>query len=125
MVRATDSGSAAGPGSRSTGERPSLPSPPEEDERERRPRRAGALTVVCRRPMSGSGIDLGHGKIRDGEIDGLVELRADPELLLDPLLELVGEIGVVAHEGAGVLLALTQLVAVVGVPSSGLLHEAL
>ena len=49
----------------------------------------------------------------------------DAELLLDLLLELVGEVGVVLEEGAGVLLALAELVAVVGVPGAGLADEAL
>src|SRR5688500_17858165 len=54
-----------------------------------------------------------------------VELRADPQLLLDLLLELVGEVGVVLQEVARVLLALTELVALVRVPGAGLLDEAL
>src|SRR5690606_11051886 len=45
-----------------------------------------------------------------------VHLRADAQLLLDTLLDLVGEVGVVAQERAGVLLALTELVALVGEP---------
>src|SRR4051812_40925594 len=54
-----------------------------------------------------------------------IERGADAELLLDPLLDLVGEVGVVLQEVAGVLLALTELVALVRVPSTGLLHHAL
>src|SRR5690606_28612657 len=53
-----------------------------------------------------------------------VHLRADAQLLLDTLLDLVGEVGVVAQERAGVLLALTELVALVGEPRPGLAHEA-
>ena len=45
-------------------------------------------------------------------------------MLLDALLELVGEIGVVLEELAGVLLALTELVALVRVPGAGLADEA-
>ena len=58
----------------------------------------------------------GHGR--------RVDARPHPELLLDLLLELVGEVGVVLEEGAGVLLALPELVAVVGVPGTGLADEA-
>src|SRR6266568_4924861 len=54
-----------------------------------------------------------------------VEARADAELLLDPLLDLVGQVRVVAEEVAGVFLALAELVAVVGVPSAGLAHDPL
>src|SRR4030095_3865612 len=62
------------------------------------------------------------------EVDGSgrgVERRADAELLLDLLLELVGEVRVVLQEVAGVLLALAELIAVVRVPGTGLLDEAL
>src|SRR5690349_5807269 len=45
-------------------------------------------------------------EIAGGGVDG----RADAELLEDPLLDLVGEVGVVLEELAGVLLALTELV---------------
>src|SRR5690606_110013 len=40
----------------------------------------------------------------------LVDGRRDAELLQDPLLQLVGQVGVVAQEVAGVLLALAELV---------------
>ena len=50
---------------------------------------------------------------------------ADAELCYDLLLDLVGEVGVVLEEGAGVLLALAELVALVGVPGAGLADEAL
>ena len=60
----------------------------------------------------------GHGGL-------LVQARADAELLLDLLLDLVGHVGVVAQEVAGVLLALAELVAVVGVPGAGLAHDPL
>src|SRR5215831_19054006 len=58
---------------------------------------------------------------------GRVGVQAGPyaELLLDLLLDLVGHIGVVVQEGAGVLLALSQLVALVGVPGAGLAHDTL
>src|SRR5262249_38982692 len=54
-----------------------------------------------------------------------IQARAHAELLLDLLLDLVGQVGVVAQEGAGVLLALPQLVALVGVPGAGLAHDPL
>src|SRR5215472_17324390 len=54
-----------------------------------------------------------------------VEARADAELLLDLLLDLVGEVGVGAQEVPGVLLALAELVALVGVPGTGLADDRL
>src|SRR3954447_4515084 len=54
------------------------------------------------------------GRLRSRGVEG----GADTEFLLDLLLDLVGEVGVVAQEGADVLLALTELVALVGVPSA-------
>src|SRR4051794_10425997 len=54
-----------------------------------------------------------------------VEGGADAELLLDLLLDLVGEVGVVTQEGADVLLTLAELVALVRVPGAGLADEAL
>src|SRR5664280_14608 len=74
-------------------------------------RRPGATSEVHRRGRHGGSFGVQHG--------------ADPELFLDPLLDLVGEVRVVAHERAGVLLALAQLVALVGVPGAGLAHDAL
>src|SRR5664280_2450320 len=74
-------------------------------------RRPGATSEVHRRGRHGVSFGVQHG--------------ADPELFLDPLLDLVSEVRVVAHERAGVLLALAQLVALVGVPGAGLAHDAL
>src|SRR4051812_23730196 len=54
-----------------------------------------------------------------------VDAGTDAELLLDLLLDLVGEVGVVAQERPRVLLALAELVGLVGVPSSGLADDAL
>src|SRR5262249_2307742 len=54
-----------------------------------------------------------------------VQARAYAELLLDLLLDLVGEVGVVTQEVARVLLALPELVAPVGVPGTGLAHDGL
>src|SRR5581483_5847482 len=56
---------------------------------------------------------------------GLVDARPDAQLLLDPLLDLVGEVGVVAQEVADVLLALAELIGVVGVPGAGLADQPL
>src|SRR5690348_1141532 len=63
--------------------------------------------------------DLGRGLSRG------VQGRADAELLQDALLDLVGQVGVVLEELARVLLALTELVALVGVPSAGLADDPL
>src|SRR5262249_6854748 len=54
-----------------------------------------------------------------------IQARTHAELLLDLLLDLVGQVGVVAQEGAGVLLALPQLVALIGVPGAGFAHDSL
>src|SRR4051795_6665848 len=54
-----------------------------------------------------------------------INAGTDAELLLDLLLDLVGEVGVVAQERSRVLLALAELVGLVGVPSTGLAHDAL
>src|SRR6185312_1867901 len=63
---------------------------------------------------------------RRGErLDIGVEHRADAELLLDALLDLGGDIGVVTQELAGVLLALPHLVAFVRVPGAGLADDPL
>src|SRR5690606_5940565 len=48
---------------------------------------------------------------------------SDPELGEDLLLDLIGDRGVLDEERAGVLLALPELVAVVGVPGAGLAHD--
>src|SRR3712207_1560661 len=87
---------------------------------------AGASSSACLRgeesrcgaptsEVDGCGEDL---------VGGDVDPRADTKLLLDPLLDLVGQVRVVPEEGAGVLLALAELVALVGVPGAGLAHEA-
>src|SRR5690349_20941882 len=58
-------------------------------------------------------------------VGGLVDGRADAELLLDLLLDLVGEVGIVEQELAHVLLALAELVALVRVPGARFAHEPL
>ncbi len=65
------------------------------------------------------------GRGGPGRIPFRIELGADAELLLDLLLDPVGQVRVVAQEVPGVLLALAELVAVVGVPGAGLAHDAL
>src|ERR1700761_6274147 len=60
---------------------------------------------------SGEGLDIGGLGGQHG---------TDTELFLDLLLDLVGHVGVFQQEGAGVLLALSQLLALVGEPRSGL-----
>src|ERR1019366_10369761 len=54
-----------------------------------------------------------------------VEARSHAQLLLDLLLDLVGEVGVLEQVFSGVLLALPQLVALVCVPGTGLAHDRL
>src|SRR6202042_410647 len=54
-----------------------------------------------------------------------VQARPDAELLLDLLLDLVGQVRVLLQEVPGVLLALAELVALVGVPGPGLAHDRL
>src|SRR5690606_25608763 len=56
---------------------------------------------------------------------GSVLRLPDAELLQDLLLDLGSDIGVAGQEVAGVLLALAQLVALVGVPGPGLADDAL
>src|SRR3954468_21833027 len=119
MARATDSGSprssSTGPGTAS-GMRGS---PSAAGRRE--PRRApGARRDPLDRSLTAtSEVDGSRGLGRR------VERGADAQLLLDLLLDLIGEIGVVLQEVAGILLALAELVAFVRVPGTGLLHHAL
>src|SRR6478735_1778217 len=57
-------------------------------------------------------------------VAGLVDGGSHAQLLEDELLDLVGEVGVVTQEVARVLLALAELVALVGVPGAGLADQA-
>src|SRR5262249_176955 len=61
---------------------------------------------------------------RDTGPSAAVQPRPDAELLLDLLLDLVGQVRVVPQEVPRVLLALPELIAVVGVPGAGLPDEA-
>src|SRR3954451_14999938 len=120
MARATDSGSprssSTGPGT-ATGIRGS----PSAEAGRRDPRRApGPRRDPLDRSLTAtSEVDGSRGLGRR------VERGADAQLLLDLFLDLIGEIGVVLQEVAGVLLALAELVAFVRVPGTGLLHHAL
>src|SRR5690606_30680439 len=69
------------------------------------------------------GLRLLGGRI-GGRRGGVVPLHRDAQLLLDLLLDLQGHVGVVPQEVAGVLLALAELGALVGVPGAGLAHDA-
>src|SRR4051794_4427696 len=107
MVRATDSWSASGPWACSSGVEAAA---------------SQASTPSWTSPGT-RGLEVDPGRLHlDRGVH--VDLRPDAELLEDPLLELVGEVGVVAQEVAGVLLALPELVALVGVPGAGLPDEA-
>src|SRR5438045_8700339 len=83
-------------------------------------------SVALRRVIVGrSEVDRNDlGVVRQAEVDRDVGELTDPELVLDLPLDLVGELGVVAEERPGVLLALAELVGLVGVPSARLLHDA-
>src|ERR1700733_12503469 len=91
--------------------------------------RVRALAVSRRRhnaracsSRDGSEVD---GSGQDAVIGHVVgHYRADAELFLDLLLDLVGHIGVFQQEVAGVLLALPKLLALVGEPRPGLTNEA-
>src|SRR5579859_92455 len=54
-----------------------------------------------------------------------VQPRPDSQLLLDLLLDLVRQVRVLAQEAPGVLLALAELIALVGVPGARLAHDVL
>src|SRR3954469_23141156 len=120
MARATDSGSprssSTGPGTAS-----GIRGSPSAEAGRRDPRRApGPRRDPLDRSLTAtSEVDGSRGLGRR------VERGADAQLLLDLLLDLIGEIGVVLQEVAGILLALAELVALVRVPSTGLLHHAL
>ena len=73
-----------------------------------------------------SEVDRSGQDVIDGKVRAVIGHHgADPELLLDLLLDLVGDIGVLDQEGARVLLALAQLLTLVGEPRPGLADEAL
>src|SRR6478735_7308149 len=148
IARATDSASASGTavstssggGAQSGRSTTSSEPQPERGLADRRPRRPEPPAPPDRpeRPPPRDPPHEPDGPVRSplrrdpwSEVDrhvrhlgGLVDTRPDAELLLDLLLDLVGEVGVVLEEVASVLLALAELVAVVGVPGTGLADEA-
>src|SRR5205823_4852601 len=79
----------------------------------------------CPRPRMEHGLEVhaGHVDRAAGRVGRLA--RPDTELLLDLLLDLGGHVGVLLEEVARVLLALPELVAVVGVPGAGLADDRL
>src|SRR5690606_19573667 len=102
-------------------------------------RPASARRSCSRRRMSSTGSGRWLPSARSGathlpatgsEIGGHLgrgvrgHVGADAGLLLDLLLDLVAHVGVLQQELAGVLLALPQLIALVGVPGAGLADEA-
>src|ERR1700683_3985652 len=92
--------------------------------------RVRALAVSRRRhnaracsSRDGSEVD---GSGQDAVIGHVVShYRTDAKLFLDLLLDLVGHIGVLQQEVAGVLLALPRLFGLIGEPRPGLTNEAL
>src|SRR5215210_6334524 len=120
IARATDSGSASGSGG------PSGPSSVQRALRARLLERRRVPPNVIAAASDGFRRDRRLGRLGRTLLGRRrVDARSDAELLLDLLLDLIGEVGVVAQERPGVLLALAELVAVVGVPSAGLADEAL
>src|SRR6188472_2656930 len=122
MVRATDSGSASGPSASMSGGGPppvQACTPTRTSPRQpsaspaRSSRSAAGSEVIDTDRLVGEVVALGRG------VDG----RPDSQLLQNALLQLVGEIGVVGEERTRVLLALAELVALVGVPSAGLANQ--
>src|SRR5690606_29073854 len=88
------------------------------------PSHSGAGRDSTRRPALGRRSEIIDPDGLGAEVVSvLVDGVSDPELLEDLLLQLVGQVGIVVQEAARVLLALTQLVALVGVPSTGLADQ--
>src|SRR6185369_10422580 len=89
----------------------------------RAPAGAAAAADVA---VAGAGVAGAGAAVSAGAGAGVsIDARADAELLLDPLLDLVGQVRVVPQEVTGVLLTLAELVALVGVPGARLAHDAL
>src|ERR1051326_9215001 len=85
-------------------------------------RAPGLCAVIAASGAPRSGASEIH-RSRYGPV--VVQLGADTQLVLDPLLDLGRDIGVVTEELAGILLALSELVAFVGVPGTRLPDDAL
>src|ERR1035437_10665030 len=78
-----------------------------------------SFTMSTRSSLGWHGLDPQLvGRHRGDRFRLLVDPRTDTELLLDLLLDLVREVRVVLQERACVLLALPQLIALVGVPGT-------
>src|SRR5712692_4020420 len=112
ICRATDSGSASRPGV-SAGSSPTMP------RRELRVRDLPDTALACHHPERRP---TGRHRLRRHI---RVQPRPDSQLLLDLLLDLVRQVRVLAQVGPGVLLALAELVALVGVPGARLADDAL
>src|SRR4051794_40966192 len=129
ILRATASGSASGPSATGSGgvsdggaptqARTPVSTPP--DQASVDPEVDPGARPVLSWPVTGSeGIDtdrLGRDR-RPGH-----PRRPDAEFFEDLLLDLVGQVGVVGEEAPRVLLALAELVALVGVPGTGLADD--
>src|SRR5690606_1843850 len=78
------------------------------------------------RAAAGSVVEGDGGVEVDVVLDVQLVLGAgvDADLLADPLGDLDHDLGVLPEEGLGVLPALAELLALVGVPGTRLLHEA-
>src|SRR5260370_712908 len=86
---------------------------------------ARARPTTCARASSGASAPAGAARTGPRARRIRIEARAHAELLLDLLLDLVGEVRVAAQEVPGVLLALAELVALVGVPGARLADDRL
>src|SRR5262249_52701475 len=86
--------------------------------------------TACEPDLLGTALSRHDSERRADRRGGLrrnadVQPRSEPQPLVDPLLDLVRHVGVLAQVVPRVLLALTQLVAVVGVPGTGLADDRL
>src|SRR5690606_8507900 len=78
--------------------------------------------VLLARGLAGGELVSQRFDVRGRGLGGL-RCRTDAELHEDLLLDLVRDVGVLQQERAGVLLALPELVTVVGVPGARLAHD--
>src|SRR5260370_15860252 len=86
---------------------------------------ARARATTCARASSGASAPAGAARTGPRARRIRIEARAHAELLLDLLLDLVGEVRVAAQEVPGVLLALAELVTLVGLPGARLADDRL
>src|ERR1700760_1579124 len=87
--------------------------------------RGGGPVAIAVGGRDGAAVGAVGSAIRGRGGVGVWLLRAHPQLLLDLLLDLDGQVGVLLQEVARVLLALAELIALVGVPGPGLADDAL